>query len=564
MNPATALATVLVDELVRCGMTEAVLAPGSRSAPLALALAAEPRVRLHVRLDERSASFLALGLAKASGRPAALVCTSGTAAANFHPAVLEADSADVPLLVLTADRPPELRGTGANQTIDQIKLYGGAVRFFAEVGVPERRTGGAGYWRSLACRAWGAAATGPVHLNVSFREPLIPDGNIEWPEPLDGRPGGEPWTQVHRGQAVVDVSDLVTTERALLVLGDGASGVPDLLRLAEVAGWPVLAEPSSGGRCGPNAVAAYSWLLGAPGFAAAQQPELIVSAGRVTLSRPLLSLLGSGCRHVVLSGSERWPDPPRMAAEVRIGRPALPAGEGALSSGRRGGTGWLDSWLAADRAATAAAAAVLDGEPLSEPRVARDVAAAAQSGSLVFAGSSMPARDLNLMMMPRTGVRVLANRGASGIDGLVSTAIGAALASGGPAYALLGDLSLLHDRNGLSIAAGEPRPNLAFVVLNNDGGGIFSLLPQANAPHFERVFGTPQQPNLKAVANEAGAHYRLLQTGADLDAAVSSDVTGIALWEVRTDRAAGAALHGRLQQAVVQAVSAGLSGPRPA
>ncbi len=280
MNPSTAFATVLVDELVRCGLAEAVIAPGSRSAPLAMALhaassAPETGLRLHVRIDERSASFLALGLAKASGRPVAVVCTSGTAAAHFHAAVIEADEAGVPLIVLTADRPPELRGTGANQTIDQIKLYGDAVRWFCEAGVPEDQPGQVAYWRSLACRAWslsagnGAVYPGPVHLNLPFRDPLVPDlagppggtgavaraGAGDWHEPLDGRAGGQPWTRVVASGAVDDSQpalDLDWTERGLVVAGDGAADPAGVVGLAEAAGWPLLAEPSSGARRGPG------------------------------------------------------------------------------------------------------------------------------------------------------------------------------------------------------------------------------------------------------------------------------------------------------------------------
>ncbi len=290
MNPSTAFGLSFTDELIRCGLREVVLAPGSRSTPLAMAfLDAERqhRIRLHVRIDERSASFTALGLAKASRRPVAVLCTSGTAAANFHPAVIEADESGVPLLVLTADRPPEMRGTGANQVIDQVKLYGSAVRWFCDAGVPEARPGMAGYWRSLACQAW-AHASGqagglacPVHLNLAFREPLVPGdpGEPTWPEPLEGRPDGRPWTSFERPGPSPDELEVPWTERGVVVCGDGDYDAAALVALAERAGWPVLAEPSSGARRGPNALAAYQYLLATPEFMTAHQPDLIVSAG---------------------------------------------------------------------------------------------------------------------------------------------------------------------------------------------------------------------------------------------------------------------------------------------
>ncbi|HEY8045123.1 MAG TPA: 2-succinyl-5-enolpyruvyl-6-hydroxy-3-cyclohexene-1-carboxylic-acid synthase, partial [Streptosporangiaceae bacterium] len=297
MNPSTAFGTTFCDELIRCGLREVVLAPGSRSTPLAMAFAdagqhsagqpgnQQARIRLHVRIDERSASFTALGLAKASRRPVAVLCTSGTAAANFHPAVIEASESAVPLIVLTADRPPELRGTGANQTIDQIKLYGPAVRWFCEAGTPEARPGMAGYWRSLACRAWAHAAglagglPGPVHLNLPLRDPLVPDDGPEWPESLGGRPGGQPWTRFADQDTGGDL-ELPWTERGLVVCGDGDYDALALVELAEQAGWPVLAEPSSGARRGPNALAAYQHLLATPEFTRGHGPDLIVSAGR--------------------------------------------------------------------------------------------------------------------------------------------------------------------------------------------------------------------------------------------------------------------------------------------
>jgi 2-succinyl-5-enolpyruvyl-6-hydroxy-3-cyclohexene-1-carboxylate synthase len=591
VNPATALARVLIDELRRCGLREAVVAPGSRSAPLAMELhaasqSADPGLRLHVRVDERSAAFLALGLAKASGRPVAVVCTSGTAAAHFHGAVIEADESAVPLIVLTADRPPELRGTGANQTIDQVKLYGGAVRWFCEAGVPEARPGMAGYWRSLACRAWAQASgaagglPGPVHVNVALREPLTPDGGQPdgdgggWPEPLAGRPGGAPWTRfggTGEGSGVAGaggVLDLPWTERGVVVCGDGGYDPEPLAELAEAAGWPLLAEPSSNARRGPAALTAYAYLLESPEFLSAHRPDVIVSAGRPGLTRGQLAFLrgtvagwpGPAARHVVVAaGPGRWADPARSATDV-AGAVRL-AGAGPAGTGPAGAeAGWLGSWRAADAACREAAAALLDapgsGAPLSEPRLARDLAALLPDGALLWAASSLPIRDLDRHQAPRPGLRVLASRGASGIDGLVSSAVGAALAhqaaGGGPAVALLGDLALLHDSAGLAIGPDEPRPDLCLLVVNNDGGGIFSTLEQAAFPGpFERVFGTPHGVSVEHLAGAFGLPYARIETAADLPAAVTG--AGLRVVEVRTDRTAGAALRAALGRAAAAA-----------
>jgi 2-succinyl-5-enolpyruvyl-6-hydroxy-3-cyclohexene-1-carboxylate synthase len=589
VNPATALATVLVDELARCGLAEAVVAPGSRNAPLAMALWEEAarsagRLRLHVRIDERSAAFLALGLAKLSRRPVAVVCTSGTAAAHFHAAVIEAGEAGVPLLVLTADRPPELRGTGANQTVDQLKLYGDAVRWFCEVGVPEARPGMNAYWRSLACRAWASAAgtagtmPGPVHLNLSLREPLVPDRagagpsdqaaaghaaeDTGWPGPLAGRGGGMPWTVIGGAQPP-PVLELPWTERGVVVCGDGSADPAALLRLAAEAGWPVLAEPSSGARTGPGALAAYPYLLESAEFVARHRPEVIVSAGRPGLSRAQLGYLktaapaGAPPQHVVIAqGPGHWADPARTATDV--------AAAVRLAGARPAGSGWLASWLAADAAACDAASAILDAdEAPSEPRLARDLAAGLPDGALLWAASSLPIRDLDQQMAPRAGVTVLASRGASGIDGLISTASGAALAhqraGGGPAAALIGDLAFLHDAPGLFAGPEEPRPDLLLVVVNNDGGGIFSMLEQAAFPApFERVFGTPHGGALGQVAAAAGVPAVTLERASDLAGALKGEGlpgTGIRMVEVRTSRAAGTALRGRLRAACTAAAA---------
>jgi 2-succinyl-5-enolpyruvyl-6-hydroxy-3-cyclohexene-1-carboxylate synthase len=567
LNPATALARVLVDELRRAGLREAVVAPGSRSTPLALALHAADGIRLHVRADERSAAFLALGLAKASAAPAAVVCTSGTAAAHFHAAVIEADESLVPLLVLTADRPPELRGTGANQAIDQLKLYGPAVRWFCEVGVPADALAQAPYWRSLASRAWAQAAgadgglAGPVHLNVAFREPLVPgpaDDGAGWD--LAGRAGGAPWTRFGAGAGQPGTLELPWTERGAVVCGDGGYDAEPLIELAAAARWPLLAEPSSGARRGPAALSAYSYLLETPEFLAAHRPDVIVSAGRPGLSRGQLAFLRGSvpgwpappARHVVLAqGPGRWADPGRGATDV--------AGAIRLTGAPPPGAGrWLASWRAADAAARGAAARLLD-EPgaLSEPRLARDVAALLPDGALLWAASSLPVRDLDQQMEIRGGLSVLASRGASGIDGLVSSAMGAALAhqaaGGGPAVALLGDLALLHDSPGLVLGPDEPRPDLCLVVVNNDGGGIFSQLEQAalTGP-FERIFGTPHGTDLERLAGASGVPYARVAAAAQLPGALGG--SGLRLVEVRTDRAAGAALRAGLSRACRAAV----------
>ncbi|HEX7163288.1 MAG TPA: 2-succinyl-5-enolpyruvyl-6-hydroxy-3-cyclohexene-1-carboxylic-acid synthase [Trebonia sp.] len=623
MNPSTAFATVFADELARCGLREVVIAPGSRSAPLAMAfwaLERAGRVRLHVRIDERSASFTALGLAKASRRPVAVLCTSGTAAANFHPAVIEADESAVPLLVLTADRPPELRATGASQTIDQVKLYGSAVRWYAESGVPERRAGMTGYWRSLACRAWANAAgalgalPGPVHLNLPFRDPLVPDApataprpdnsnkrasattvgpgragrpaelpafaDADWPEPLAGRADGAPWTRFSAPAAAAEPLALPWSERGVIVCGDGDYDAAALVVLAERAGWPILAEPSSGARRGPNALTGYQYLIASPEFMAAHGPEIIVSAGRPGLTRPQSALMGlaraggPAVRHVVVaSGPGMWADPQRAATDVApaIRLTGVPA---------KAPAGWLGAWLRADAAATRAAGAALGASgsgALAEPEVARELLAALPGNAVLWCGNSLSVRDIDLLMPPRTDARVIASRGASGIDGTFSTAAGAALAHaaehpGAVAFALVGDLSLLHDAPGLAIGPAEPRPDLCVVVVNNDGGGIFEGLEPArfkdgagggaDGPSvFERVFGTSHGASLEQLAAAFGVPYSLVERPGDLAKAAAAAIggTGPRIVEARTSRAVSEDLRSRMRAAAVAAAGAAIS-----
>jgi 2-succinyl-5-enolpyruvyl-6-hydroxy-3-cyclohexene-1-carboxylate synthase len=537
VNPSTALARVLVDELVRNGVTDAVLSPGSRSAPLAFALHAADqagRLRLHVRIDERSAAFLALGLAKESGRPVPVVTTSGTAAANLHPAVLEASHAGVPLLILTADRPPELRGSGANQTVDQIKLYGDAVRLFVEVGAPE--PGQTEYGRSLTCRALLAAlgpVPGPVHLNLAFRDPLVPDGTGD----LGGRAGDAPWTTRVLPAPLSVLDDL--PDRTVLVLGDAdAASTAAALALAGVRGWPVVAEPSSGA-AGANVVAAAELVLGVEGWLEAHRPERVLVVGRPTLSRAVGRLVASAPSDVVpLTGV--W-----SVSASRV-LPGIPSAAGGLDPT------WLSRWLAAGAAAQVAVTEALIG--LSEPVVATEVLAAADG--LLVVGSSKPVRDL-FLAGGKAGTRVLANRGAAGIDGMVSTAVGAALAHGRHTLALLGDLTFLHDSNGLVIGPDEPRPDLTIVVVNNDGGAIFGLLEQGAPEYagvFERVFGTPHGVDLGALCAATATPYAVVATVEELRKALA-ETGGIRVVEVRTDRHVAVDVDRSLRAAVALALA---------
>jgi 2-succinyl-5-enolpyruvyl-6-hydroxy-3-cyclohexene-1-carboxylate synthase len=569
-------ALTLVDELARAGVTDACLAPGSRSAPLALALAEHPGIRVHVHLDERSAAFFALGAAKRSGRPVVVVCTSGTAAANLHPAVLEADHARTPLLVLTADRPPELRGTGANQATDQLKLYGPAVRWFCEVGVPGDDPAAGRYWRSLASRAWAEATgppAGPVHLNLAFAEPLVPLDPAPGPgsrlagEPAEGRPGGAPWTAAPAGVRAVapeDVAALAEAVRAsprgLLVAGWGAGLDPAAAdAFAAASGWPVLADPLSGARRGPAAISTYDGLLRAPRFAAGHRPELVVRVGGAPTSKALTAWLDPSVPQVLVDPAGGWLDPGRSASLRLTADPsALLAAVAARPGDPAPAPRWLEDWLAADRLAREAIDGLLEEwtEPF-EGRVARDLVAWMPDGGTLVVGSSMPVRDVDAFAQPRDGLRLVANRGLSGIDGFVATALGVAAAGEEPVAALCGDLTLLHDASSLLGAAGRPR-GVVLVVCDNDGGGIFSFLPQARLPAelFEPLFGTPHGLDLAALAAAARVPARVVEKAADLvptlDAALAAG--GTQLLVVRGDRAANLARHLALTEAVAAAV----------
>jgi 2-succinyl-5-enolpyruvyl-6-hydroxy-3-cyclohexene-1-carboxylate synthase len=553
MTVQATFAATVVDEWVRGGVTDAVLAPGSRSTPLALALAARADVRVHVHLDERSASFYALGLGIATGRPAVVLTTSGTAAVELHPAVVEAHHAHVPLLACTADRPPELHDVGASQAIDQVHLFGRAVRWFAQPGVPDDAARGT--WRSLAARAVAEAAgangaPGPVHLNLAFREPLVGEPDALPP----ARTGGGPWHAVARTARVpLDISDRVAGRRGIVVAGADAPGPLVVHGIAGVLGWPVVADGRSGCRTPVlTTVGAFDALLRAPAFAAAHRPEVVLRLGTPLTSRVLNEwLAASGADQVLVHPRHAWLDPDRTAAtvtaSVTVARPVPADPE------------WLDGWTDAELIAQATIASVLDGHPEpTEPGVARALLDLLPGDATLLVSSSMPVRDLEWYALPRDGVRVVANRGASGIDGVVSTALGIAAGTRGRrTFALLGDLAFLHDAGGL-LAASTRGVDCTFVVVDNDGGGIFSFLPQADvvaSDRFETLFGTPHGLDLARVATAYGLPVTQVDRIDGLPAAL--DGGGVRVVLVRTERAANVAVHREINDAVAAALTAG-------
>ena len=509
---ATALATWVVDELVERGMTDAVLCPGSRNAPLSFALAADERVRLHTRIDERTAGFLALGLAKGSHRPVAVVTTSGTAAANLHPAVLEAAHAGVPLVAVTADRPARLRGTGANQTTDQVRLFGDAASF---VDLTEPSD-------DALDAAW--LPDGPIHLNCQLDDPLLPT-------PADSPERSDPRHAVPRGPNAPNYPagarhPLPMGPLTVVVAGDDAG--PPARQLAERAGWPLLAEPSSGSRTGANPVRTYRLLLGTDLGA---RIERVVVFGHPTLSRPVAQLLGRPDVEVVsVRARGRWPDRPSGVASEHDSVEAMGSDDGS----------WLGEWRTADRALSGRIDAFVGEQPgLTPYDVAAAVNAANPPGGLLFVGASNPVRDLDLMATAHpVGERrmVLANRGLAGIDGTLSSAIGATL--GRPrttrAIAYVGDVTFLHDAGALVLGPREARPDLTIVVANDDGGSIFATLEQGGPEHegfYDLLFGTPHGVDLGALcAATRTPHWRVSDLG-ELRHALASPHGGIEVVE---------------------------------
>ncbi|MDZ7673629.1 MAG: 2-succinyl-5-enolpyruvyl-6-hydroxy-3-cyclohexene-1-carboxylic-acid synthase [Acidimicrobiales bacterium] len=537
---ATFCAT-LVDEWVRCGLTDAVVCPGSRSTPLTLALSADERVTVHVHHDERSGSFLALGLAATARRPVVVVTTSGTAVVELHPAVVEADLAGVPLIVCSADRPPEWRDVAAPQTVDQTHLYGRSVRFSTDPGVAEGSQ--AGTWRSLAARCWAEATAdwpGPVQLNLPFREPLVGVAG-----PLPPARGDGPWHTRLRAARRAPVLDAdIGAGRGIVVAGRGTADPDAVVALADDLGWPILADPASG-CAGPSSIDGFDALLRSP-FADRVRPDVVIRSGAMPASKVLGQWLDHAApQEIVVVPEPWWPDPSHRAAVVLDAVPAAPDGHEPVA-------GWRDAWHEAGRLAAAAIDGELTGETLTEPGVARHLTRTLPPGAVLVASSSMPVRDVEWFGVGRRDLRIMANRGANGIDGVVSTAVGAAL-TGAKTTLLIGDLAFVHDSNGL-LGLADRGVDLTVVVIDNDGGGIFSFLPQRTelpAARFERLFGTPHGIDLVELARSYGV---------DAEAVDSLDALdwkpGVRVVVVRTDRDANVAVHERLADVVARALTA--------
>jgi 2-succinyl-5-enolpyruvyl-6-hydroxy-3-cyclohexene-1-carboxylate synthase len=580
-NANTALASAFAEELARGGLRLAAISPGSRSTPLALALWRQPEIEVKVIVDERSAGFFALGAAQASREPVALLCTSGTALVNYHPAVVEADESGIPLVVLSADRPPELRGIGAGQTIDQIKSFGSSVRWFCEVGTHEANDSGLLHYRSVACRALaaarGEARPGPVHLNLPWREPLAPvpvEGAVTATDPLalQGREG-RPLTAVTHID--LEPSPFLLDEVAGHI-GNAIAGVivagrqldPELreplAHLARASGFPILADPTSQVRCGAHdrshVVAAYDLLLREEHFARSVVPDLVLRFGEMPTSKPLRAWIeASGADQIVIDPYGGWNEPTNQAAAVLRADPTeLASGWAARLEGLEGRERPApERWTEAEAKAQAALDEALRSEAkVSEPALHRALGAAHCDRDLVYTSSSMPIRDQEAFLAPgATDALFLSNRGANGIDGLISSGIGAAQASGRPTTIVTGDLGFLHDLGGLAALRDVEVP-VRVVVIDNDGGGIFHFLPQESAlerEEFEALLGTPRGVDVAKAAALFDLPHRRLESLTDLPSALAA---GTGLIEVKTDRRTNVVAHRHLAERVRDALAA--------
>lgn len=587
-NAAYAYIDSFVDELIRNGVTNAVVCPGSRSTPLAIGLARRPHaMRIWLELDERSAGFFAFGMARTLGQPVALLCTSGTAAANFMPAVVEAHYSRVPLIVLTADRPPELRDNGAPQAIDQVKIYGNYVKWFGEVALPEASNEMLRYVRTLASRAVsvaGVVPAGPVHLNFPLREPLVPVA-AELPPVSEreavawqGRPDQRPYVQtlaaprrLTSAQLEALALDLRSASNGLIVAGpqDNTALTALLHKLTKRLGWPLLADPLSQIRS-HQTINNYDAFLRLPRFRDKLKPDLILRFGAPSISKPLNQYLEryTEARLLVVDGAEDWREPSARAAQIIWADPLTLCQDllGILPQ-TNDNCDWADEWRdIANLTAKTLAAKFEQNQELFEGQVFAELGQLLPNNSTLFVGNSMPVRDLDTFFNPeQQTVQVLCNRGANGIDGVVSSALGASagLSAKGrdtlesPLVLVIGDISFYHDMNGL-LAAKLHQLNATIILLNNDGGGIFSFLAQSSYPeYFEQLFGTPHGLDFKPAAQMYGAQYNQPENWSDFRQICSTAFksAGLKIIEVKTNRERNVSQHRQLWEAIDKAAT---------
>jgi 2-succinyl-5-enolpyruvyl-6-hydroxy-3-cyclohexene-1-carboxylate synthase len=559
----------LLDEFVRCGMEHACTCPGSRNTPIVLSIANEQRLRAWSHIDERSAGFFALGAAKASGRAVAVTCTSGTAAANLLPAVIEAHEAGVPLILLTADRPPELRDVGAGQTIDQVKLYGDAVKWFVELGVPEAGAERLRWVRALACRAYWTAVSGrpgPVHINIPLREPLVLDEPLADDEPGGGgRPQGQPWLVLEASgpapSAVVPRRH--EFRRTVFVVGD-LGPHPELGRklanFAARARVPLLADPLSGARSGPAAIAHFDLLLRDRTLAEQLAPDVVCRIGELPTSKPLRTWIAGldQAHHVLFAPDERWSDPSARVTNRIVGPLEELLERVVRDEVVADDSDWLDRWTRADSAVAHAIAEPLMSAGLSEPTTVTALGQFLPPSATLFVGASMPIRDVEEFFPAlNEPPRVMANRGANGIDGTVSSAFGLAAATQGEVVLVLGDITLAHDIGSL-LAARRLGLKLTIVLINNDGGGIFNFLPVSSQGEvFEQHIATPAGLDFSHAAALYGLRHRPVASFDEFAGALMGAINGseTTIIEIRTERGANRQLHADVEAAALAALA---------
>ena len=565
-----------VDELTRSGVENVVISPGSRSTPMSMVMAEHPELKIWLEIDERSAGFFALGMAKAKREPIALVCTSGTAAANYMPAIVEAYLSRIPLIVITTDRPHELRDVGAPQAIDQINLYGKYAKWFVEMALPEEDEAMLRYVRTVAGRAVATAASGPagvVHLNFPFREPLIPDFTIENLFSAGSR-DREPYVATAQGVPVLEPSFvqelseyLLKTEKGLIICGpyDDPMVAKTVTLLAEKLNYPILADPLSQLRSGEHKmdwiIDTYDTFLRDKNFSSTYKPDVVVRFGAMPISKALLLYLkqNPATRQIIIDEDGGWREPTLMASDMVFARPDelfqnLLESQPIQEINRQ--EDWSDHWLHTNQTVRRVLMEEGKKEILFEGQIIQELIELLPEEATLFVGNSMPVRDLDSFFLNNNKqIRTMANRGANGIDGVVSSALGAATV-GSPLVLMIGDLSFYHDLNGLLATKLHPI-NITIILVNNDGGGIFSFLPQANHPkHFEQLFGTPLGLDYRQTVEMYGGRFHRIQDWTQFRERFKDEIKneGLSVIEVPTIREENVVAHRDLWEKAFDAV----------